>query len=117
MKMSPLACGEKWHYVGQGILILVLAFLLNSCKDSSSATGPEQPQEMSFESVLSRGGEFEEVPQSRSTDTLAVSEPYNEDYETEEGGKFVTQRYICTTKTLSVLDGNGHFPFSTPMPM
>lgn len=98
----------------QGLLLLILFLTFTSCKEGGSATGPEPepepPAEMTFEEVIAQGGETDEFPEARSTDTLAVSEPENEDRVTDDGGAQITQRWICTTKTLSVLDGNGQYP-------
>jgi len=95
----------------QGILFVLLFITFTSCKEGGSATGPEPPGEpLTFEEVIALGGETEEFPESRTTDTLAVSEPVAEDRQVEDGGSTESQRWICTTKTLSVLDGNGQFP-------
>ncbi|MFO7846788.1 MAG: hypothetical protein R6V27_09525 [Balneolaceae bacterium] len=90
---------------------LIMLILLISCSDNGTPLDPAGPDEnLTFEEIFARGGNFEEIPQSRSTDTLAVTEPYNEDYNTQEGAKDIIQRFVCSTKTLSVLDGNGKFP-------
>jgi thiol-activated cytolysin len=83
----------------------------SSCKEGGSATGPDpDPDTQTFEEVIALGGETEEFPESRTTDTLAVSEPVADDRQVDEGGSTQTQRWICTTQTLSVLDGNGQYP-------
>lgn len=97
----------------QGILFALLFITFTSCKEGGSATGPDpdpntDPQ--TFEEVIALGGETDEFPESRTTDTLAVSEPQVDDRQVEEGGNTKTQRWVCTTKTLSVLDGNGQYP-------
>lgn len=90
---------------------LIMLILLISCSDNGTPLDPAGPDEnLTFEEILARGGNFDEIPQSRSTDTLAVTEPYNENYNTQDGGKDIIERFVCTTKTLSVLDGNGKFP-------
>ncbi len=95
----------------QGILFSLLFIAFTSCKEGGSATGPEPPVDpQTFEEVIALGGETEEFPEARTTDTLAVSEPETDDRDVEEGGNTETQRWICTTKTLSVLDGNGQYP-------
>jgi len=91
------------------VFILSLFVISTSCKDNS--VSPEPVNELTFEEVLSRGGNFESVPDHRTTDTVAVGEPENRDYEmTDESGSSITQRFVCKTKTLKVLDGNGKFP-------
>lgn len=102
----------KRFTVLQGVLLLILLLMFTACKEGGSATGPdpEPPEEMTFEEVIAQGGETEEFPESRTTDTLAVSEPQADDRQVDEDGSTVTQRWICSTKTLSVLDGNGQYP-------
>ena len=90
-------------------LLLMAAFItITSCSDNGTSTNPDR--EMTFEEVIQSGREFEQIPQTRTTDTLAVSEPVAEDRQVDENGSTESQRWICTTKTLSVLDGNGQFP-------
>lgn len=91
------------------ILILSLFVFSTSCKDNS--VSPEPIKDLTFEEVLNRGGDFESVPDYRTTDTVAVGEPENNDFETTDpNGSSITQRFVCKTKTLKVLDGNGQFP-------
>ena len=71
----------------QSILFALLFITFTSCKEGGSATGPdpgppEEPQ--TFEEVIALGGETDEFPESRTTDTLAVSEPVADDREVEE---------------------------------
>lgn len=95
----------------QGILFALLFITFTSCQEGGSATGPEPTEDpQTFEEVIALGGETEEFPESRTTDTLSVSEPVADDRQVDEGGSTETQRWICTTKTLSVLDGNGQYP-------
>ncbi|PKD44677.1 thiol-activated cytolysin family protein [Rhodohalobacter barkolensis] len=90
-------------------LLLLASFItITSCSENGTSTNPDR--EMTFEEVIKSGGEFEQIPDSRTTDTLSVSEPVAEDRQVEENGSIESQRWICTTKTLSVLDGNGQFP-------
>lgn len=104
--------GTKRSGLLQVFMVLVLFITFTSCKNGGSATGPdpESPEDMTFEEVIGLGGETEEFPDSRAVDTLAVSEPEIDDRETDEGGNQETHRWICTSKTLSVLDGNGQYP-------
>lgn len=90
-------------------LLLLASFItITSCSENGTSTNPDR--EMTFEEVIKSGGEFEQIPDTRTTDTLSVSEPVAEDRQVEENGSIESQRWICTTKTLSVLDGNGQFP-------
>ncbi len=90
------------------LLLMASFFAITSCSENGTSTNPDEPQ--TFEEVIAQGGETGEFPDSRTTDTLSVGEPENEDREKDEGGSTVTERWICSTKTLSVLDGNGQFP-------
>lgn len=95
----------------QGIFFALLLITFTSCKEGGSATGPDPTEDpQTFEEVIALGGETDEFPESRTTDTLSVSEPATDDRQVDENGSTETQRWICTTKTLSVLDGNGQYP-------
>lgn len=91
-----------------GLLLATFLLLPASC-NKEDAPQPN-PATDTFEGVVAQGRDFDPFPESRSADTLAVREPVEEDVEVEDGGNTVTQRWICTTRTLSVLDGNGQFP-------
>ncbi len=72
---------------------------------------PGPGNEASFKDVVNLGADPESFPASRTEDVVLESEPQNEDYETtNDSGEPIEQRYICTRKTVSVLDGNGSFP-------
>ena len=83
--------------------------------DDNPAPDNGQPADTlagSFDQVIATDFTFEEVPESRSVDTLSSEEPETEDREIE--GESVEQRYVCSKKRVSVLDGNDQFPlFST----
>jgi thiol-activated cytolysin len=89
-------------------LLVASLLALTSCSENGTSSNPDR--ELTFEEVIQSGGEFEQIPDTRTTDTLAVSEPLAEDRQVDENGSTESQRWICTTKTLSVLDGNGQFP-------
>ena len=90
-----------------GFAILLLT-VISAC--SENGTAPVDENEMTFEEIIASGGTFEPIPESRTVDTLSTGEPVTEDREFSEGGEPKTERWICTTRTLSVLDGNGQFP-------
>jgi len=70
---------------------------------------PEET-EMTFAAVVANGGGFEEVPQSRTDETIKEEEEDPQDYEVEgEDGSTQTQRFICASRTVNVLDGTGDF--------
>lgn len=65
----------------------------------------------SFEEVLKQGGMFEDAPDTRVEEPLLESVAEEEDIETEDDeGTKQTERWICTTTTYSVTDGNSNFP-------
>ena len=92
------------------VLVFFLGLLISCSQDDGEAPGNAIAEPSTFEEVIAQGASFESFPDSRKTDTLAISEPINEDYERENDGETITERFICTTKTISVLDGNGIFP-------
>ncbi|WP_431129811.1 thiol-activated cytolysin family protein [Flagellimonas flava] len=100
---------------------IVLIFLLHACsKDESPTEDPTNPNvpggsgtELTITEVLARGV-VEDYPVERVADTLEVSEPYYEEYLESTADGDVTNTYFCTTKKVSVLDGNGQFPLFNP---
>jgi thiol-activated cytolysin len=86
---------------------VLILFLFTSCSDNGTSVDPDEVQ--TFEQAIARGGETESFPETRSVDTLAVAAP-NIDDRVSENDNSITERWICTSKTLSVLDGNGQFP-------
>ncbi len=98
----------------KNLALLVILLNLAACnkdamEDDMITTNPPTPTG-SFEEVIEVGEEFPEFPEFRTEKVIETSEPANEDYTSNENGNTVTQRYICTSKTLDVLDGNGSFP-------
>ncbi|MGI9547475.1 MAG: thiol-activated cytolysin family protein [Flavobacteriaceae bacterium] len=95
-------------------------FIALACSkdDAAGGTDPDAnpdpetlPPPTSFAEAIARGDDFESFPQSRTTEVVNETEPENEDYEEEdENGDLIEKRFICTRKTLSVLDGSGQFP-------
>jgi len=72
---------------------------------------PTTAEGLTFGQVINLGADPEDFPSSRTEEVLNESEPTNEDYETQnDDGETIEQRFICTTRTVSVLDGNGQFP-------
>lgn len=98
------------------LILLGAALTLGSCSkddpdpDPDPISNPTPDGPLTFASVLARGGDFESFPESRDTDTLEVGENYNEEYTVDQNGSQVTQRFVCQTSKVSVLDGNGKFP-------
>lgn len=97
---------------------LVLVFLVFACsKDEVTPEDPNEPvgsgDDITISEVLARGI-IEDYPASRVSDTLEVSEPYYEEYLESVADGDVTNTYLCTTKKVSVLDGNGQFPLFNP---
>lgn len=88
--------------------ILVLSLLVTSC---DKGVDIPEPGELTFAEVISAGSEFESFPTARTEQVLSEEAPTNVDYTTEDpAGGIITERSVCVTKTVSVLDGNGQFP-------
>lgn len=78
---------------------------------SSNQGCPTTEAGLTFDEVINLGADPETFPMSRTEEVITESEPVSEDYPTlDEDGDPVTERFICTTKRVSVLDGNGQFP-------
>lgn len=101
-------------------LLAIFVLLLFSC--SSDSDSPEIPTDddpisqdddgptpTTFRGVVEQGGEFEEVPQSRTDETLAEGDEYPDDYTSGSGSDAETLRFICKSRTVSVTDGAGEF--------
>ena len=98
-------------------LSLLFAITLIACSksDDGGTTDPDNnpdptPEATTFEEVIALGADPESFPESRTEEVVNESEPESEDYEREEGDEAVKERFICTRKTVNVLDGNGTFP-------
>ncbi|MCB0592501.1 MAG: thiol-activated cytolysin family protein [Lewinellaceae bacterium] len=91
-----------------GLSLATFLLLPASC-NKEDAPQPN-PGADTFEGVVAQGRDFDSFPESRTVDTLASGELFEEDVEAEDNGNTITQRWICTTRTLSVLDGSGQFP-------
>jgi thiol-activated cytolysin len=85
-----------------GVLLVLLFFTACGKDDSSIADSGE----LTFDEILKSGYVFESFPESRTTKDVGESTTANRDDEGVSG----TERFSCTTKTVSVLDGNGEFP-------
>ncbi|NAS12011.1 thiol-activated cytolysin family protein [Poritiphilus flavus] len=96
--------------------LLVLALACSSSDDGGEEPGPDgnpdpQPTPTSFDEVVALGADVASFPQSRTEEVLQEFPPENEDYEEKDDeDETVERRFVCTRKTLSVLDGNGQFP-------
>ena len=92
------------------MLSSVLLFAACS-KDSAGGEDPGPgPEATTFDQVIALGADVASFPQSRTETEVSVSAPENEDYEREEGGEIIEERFVCTRRTVSVEDGNGSFP-------
>ncbi len=97
-------------------MLLAFAIIFAACSKDSSGGGDENPDPdpdptaTTFADVIKLGADPEDFPQSRTVEVLSESAPADDDYDREEEGETVTERFICTTKTLRVEDGNGQFP-------
>ncbi|MEB8345376.1 thiol-activated cytolysin family protein [Flavobacteriaceae bacterium KMM 6898] len=90
-------------------VLLVLLFFTACSKDEATTEDPnsEDPKsELTFAQVVAAGGEFEPFPEFRTTTDVGEPSTANRD----DVGVSSTERFSCTTRTVSVLDGNGAFP-------
>ncbi|PKV52268.1 thiol-activated cytolysin [Aquimarina sp. MAR_2010_214] len=99
----------KTYLLKKTILLFLTGIIISCSNDDKEPTDPII-EPTTFAEVISIGGEFEDFPKSRKTDIIKESAPVNEDREGQNGNITATERFVCTTKTLSVLDGNGQFP-------
>lgn len=92
-------------------LLLVLTIGCSSDSDEITDPAPDPDQAAStFEEVIALGADPESFPENRTEEVIEESEAKSEDYEREEEGETIEERFICTRKTIDVLDGNGKFP-------
>lgn len=104
------------------LLTILTVFMLLFYSCSSDSDSPEVPTDddpisqdddgptpTTFRGVVEQGGEFEEVPESRTDETLAEGEEYPDDYTSGSGSDAETLRFICKSRTVSVTDGAGEF--------
>ncbi len=95
------------------IFYLLLFCMLFACSKDDGGESPDPGSEpvdtTTFQAVVEQGGEFENVPQSRTDDVVAEGEPYSDDYTSGNGSDSETLRFICTSRTVSVTDGTGDF--------
>lgn len=98
--------------------LIILAFLvlgLACSKDDSEGPGPDPGSEAStFDEVIALGADFEAFPQTRDQKIITEEDPKNEDFEREEEGEEVKERFVCTKRRVSITDGNDEFPLFNP---
>ncbi|MFS4491796.1 thiol-activated cytolysin family protein [Maribacter sp. 2308TA10-17] len=107
------------------VLPFLVLLLIFACSKEGSTTDdpdvigqtdddPGDNDVLTLNNVLSRAA-IEDYPATRTADTLEVFDDYFEDYEEPNfNGADINYRYKCTSKKLSVLDGNGKFPLFNP---
>ncbi len=98
------------------ILLFVFLLIIQACSKDEGSPDPKtggSDNDQKIADVLAKGI-VDDYPLSRVADTLEVSEQYYEEYlETGADGD-INNTYLCTTKKISVLDGNGKFPLFNP---
>lgn len=94
----------------QKLTLLLLVLVIVACSKEDKEENEINPMATTFEQVIATGDDFESFPESRTEEVTSTSDPENEDYTSTENGVTEVVRYVCTTKTLDVLDGNGSFP-------
>ncbi|WP_273567627.1 thiol-activated cytolysin family protein [Maribacter halichondriae] len=71
----------------------------------------EEGTGLTFDDVVKLGADPEPFPASRTEEEIGEPTSENEDQTRQsETGESITERFICTRRTVSVRDGNGEFP-------
>lgn len=99
-------------------VLLALLFIASCSKDSPepapvpiSEPDPDpETTSLTFAEVIASGDDFEPFPESRTEEIISESEPEIEDSQLDED----PVRWLCTTKTVDVLDGSGEFSLFNP---
>ena len=106
------------RFLSKLIFFTFLALVLACSKDDPvGGTDPGTDpgvEANTFDEVIALGADFESFPQSRSEEVLMEEEPENEDYEREEEGEPIKERFVCTKRRVSITDGNNEFPLFNP---
>lgn len=105
------------RFFGKLIILTFLVLGLACSKDDPDGTDPgtdPRAEANTFDEVIALGADFESFPQSKNEEVLLEEEPKNEDYEREEEGESIKERFVCTKKTVSITDGNDEFPLFNP---
>jgi len=98
------------------IVSFVFVLIIYACSKDESPSDDANPggdDGITLSEVLGRAT-VEDFPTSRVADTLEVSEPFYEEYLESGDDGDTNNTYLCTTKKISVLDGNGKFPLFNP---
>lgn len=96
----------------QKMVFVFIVVCIAACgKDNGGddPSDPNNPNAATFAEVIAQGDDFPAYPQFRTEEVISTSDPVNEDYTDTEDGVTETKRFVCTSKTLDVLDGNGQF--------
>lgn len=71
----------------------------------------EEGTGLTFEDIIKLGADPEAFPANRTVEEIGEPTAENEDLTRQtESGETVSERFICTRRKVSVLDGNGEFP-------
>lgn len=96
----------------QLIPLTLAATLLVGCGGSSS--GSDDSSSLTFKEVAALGENiFEPFPQSRG-DLVELTAPVTDEEDYPQEGSSATERSVCVSRRVSVLDGNGEFPLFSP---
>lgn len=84
----------------------------NAAGPASNNGCPEEEESgLTFAQVINLGADPEDFPTQRTEEEVGEPITENEDVTRENGsGEEITERFICTRRKVSVLDGNGEFP-------
>ena len=92
------------------LLMIPIFIFIIGCEGTDDDITLEPMNMGNFSEVISVGEDFDDFPSSRNVDTLEILDTSTEDIDRNEDGEVITERWVCTTSTVSVLDGNANFP-------
>ncbi|MEO9510655.1 MAG: thiol-activated cytolysin family protein [Flavobacteriaceae bacterium] len=100
--------------IGFFLALLFLIAIGCSKDDNGNNTGPE-PEALTLEEVIALGAEPASYPSGPTEDVLEDLGTENETYQRQDSeGNAINDFFVCSRKTISVLDGNGEFPLFNP---
>lgn len=95
--------------------LLILILFLASCSkdDPGAAPGPEGcTSDCTIADVLANANAFEDFPEQQTVEESNEEPPYNDNYSKSDDD--VTERFICTKRTVSITDGSADFFLFNP---
>nr|WP_298793566.1 thiol-activated cytolysin family protein [uncultured Allomuricauda sp.] len=92
------------------IVLLLLASVACSKDDNTPGENPE-PEVLTFAEVIALGNEPAPYPEGPTEEVIEDHGTENETYQyTDSEGNIINDFFVCSRKTISILDGNPEFP-------